>query len=862
MSDLLSIAGSGVSAYQQALTTISNNIANVSTEGYAREDISLAESDPQQIGTTFLGTGTRFENVKRQYDAFLSSNLRNSNSDLQAQGPMVTYTNRLVDILGDSNIGLTSSLNQFFSSAQDLASDPASQVTRNSFLTQSNNLASNFRQISAQIASLDTETSQSIQTDIGQVNALTKQLAEINQQMLKVPIEANQPSQLVDQRDLLLKQLSNLVGIKTQFSTNGSVLVSVGDTIDQGVLVNGTNSQSIQVSNKADNPGQFEFDIYPNGVKSEISSFSSGKISGEVNFKSQVLQPTSGSLDSLATEFANQVNKINSSGIDLQGNVGGNLFGFTPGMENTAAGLKLLTQNPNLIATAGQFRVTNNSLNTGTAQATVAFGTPDYTTATDFAGSLGQAQVPFLGSATVNFSASGVQQVATIPAGTQDFNLSLNQAQDGQSLVVMTRDKNYLIGPSASSVNSSNLNVGAFASGSQYENGATLSQQYLNQNNTSGSYMGMDLFYGAKAQPIQTVNFDIQHNATTQVGPAVLVGSAVDASATLVASNSSHGVAYSVNGHEIDVQPGDTIASFQNAVNSAQITSSDGKFVLQASLNPVANSNNGQVQLQLSWSPVNTGSNAVDTTDDIRIGFQQPAAGSSGLDAASPSDLLKLGFNTSLSIKGKAPDDLLIYAVGNPGSSAQLTDQYSSLGSDSQQLMRQNTYQIQFAPGVQSPLQYQIIDTASKSVLATRTLDPSISVPVIDFRGLQITLSSQPQPGDSFTIDGNKDGVGDNANMLQMVALQNKALGADGQTLSENYLSTVNTVGSIAKQATISQQALQVVYNQANQSNDNVSGVSMDQEATALVKFQQAYQANAKVMQIATQLFSSILQIQ
>lgn len=82
-----------------------------------------------------------------------------------------------------------------------------------------------------------------------------------------------------------------------------------------------------------------------------------------------------------------------------------------------------------------------------------------------------------------------------------------------------------------------------------------------------------------------------------------------------------------------------------------------------------------------------------------------------------------------------------------------------------------------------------------------------------------------------------------------------------GLTASESYIERVNQVGNVARQAAISQQALTVVYEQAREARDGVSGVSLDQEAAALVRFQQAYQANAKVMQIASQLFDSILQV-
>jgi len=112
-----------------------------------------------------------------------------------------------------------------------------------------------------------------------------------------------------------------------------------------------------------------------------------------------------------------------------------------------------------------------------------------------------------------------------------------------------------------------------------------------------------------------------------------------------------------------------------------------------------------------------------------------------------------------------------------------------------------------------------------------------------------------------FTMDGNRDGIGNNEAMMQIVALEDQKVVPGGLTMTEAYIERVNQVGNTARQASISQQALEVVYKQAKETRDGVSGVSLDEEATNLVRYQQAYQANAKVMQIGSQLFDAILQV-
>ena len=82
MSDLVALAGNAVAAYQRALGTVSNNIANVATEGYSRQEIDLRANPVSKLGNIYLGTGVIVNGVKRQYDGFTEANLRTSNSDL------------------------------------------------------------------------------------------------------------------------------------------------------------------------------------------------------------------------------------------------------------------------------------------------------------------------------------------------------------------------------------------------------------------------------------------------------------------------------------------------------------------------------------------------------------------------------------------------------------------------------------------------------------------------------------------------------------------------------------------------------------------------------------------------------------
>ena len=81
------------------------------------------------------------------------------------------------------------------------------------------------------------------------------------------------------------------------------------------------------------------------------------------------------------------------------------------------------------------------------------------------------------------------------------------------------------------------------------------------------------------------------------------------------------------------------------------------------------------------------------------------------------------------------------------------------------------------------------------------------------------------------------------------------------RTVTAAYIDQVNQMGNVARQASIAKEALVVVRDQAAEKRDRVAGVNLDEEATNLIRFQQAYQASAKVMQTASQLFDTMLQL-
>ncbi len=548
MSDLLSIGSSGVAAYQRALSTVSNNIANVGTEGYVRQETSLTENMPRQQGRVYLGTGTSVTAIKRAYDQFLETNLRNSTSELNTQGPMVNYANRVVDILGSETIGLPGALDQFFATSRSLSADPSSSILRQQFLRDADSLAGRFNELSTQMAGVDNEPREAINARVADINTLASQIATVNKQMSKHPLVDRQPPDLLDQRDLLLKKLSSLVKVNATTRANGAVDLTIGSATGGAKIVDGDKAVPLEARFDEKDLSRVTIIADPySKTPTAVVGVSSGELGGLLGFREQVLQPTFTALDFLVTTFAGKINAIHRNGIDVEGNVGKDLFqidqitktdpvsGESVKIDRPSAGLKLAVNDPNKVAAGGLFRVIENANNLSGADASLSF-------AADYAD---PARVKSLSQVIRNNPdpSAGVAAprdwlLGQIPMGASNWSLFLDNASDKQNIQVFTRDGRQLLGAPVTddaTLRSLMTTTNGFIGGTTY------SSDYLNKSGDIG-YKQMSVFYGLMSKPISQYDKATQFTPEHDVLPSTIehievAGSNIPANMTYIGAN-------------------------------------------------------------------------------------------------------------------------------------------------------------------------------------------------------------------------------------------------------------------------------------------------------------------------------------
>jgi flagellar hook-associated protein 1 FlgK len=159
-------------------------------------------------------------------------------------------------------------------------------------------------------------------------------------------------------------------------------------------------------------------------------------------------------------------------------------------------------------------------------------------------------------------------------------------------------------------------------------------------------------------------------------------------------------------------------------------------------------------------------------------------------------------------------------------------------------------------------------DQASNSLIFSGGINTTVAnfVPgqpnVINLNGLRFTIAGTPVDGDTFTLEPNRNGISDNRNAMALGALQTASVMNNGSaTYQSTYGQLVSYVGNKTREVEVTGKAQQTLVDQAEASRQELSGVNLDEEASNLLKYQQAYQASAKIMEIAGKMFDELLSL-
>lgn len=321
---LLNIGMSGLNAAQGSLSVLSNNIANVNTPGYSRQQTTQNASANNQYGGVYIGSGTTLADVRRIYNDFLGAAYQSStalNSDATAYAGQAAAIDKT---LSDKSTGMSAVLSAFFASLQTAAATPSDVSARQLLVTSAQTLSNRFNAISTQLTQQKESINSQLSTMSDQVNKLTSSIASLNTQIATAQgSSTSAPANLLDARNEAVRSLNELIGV-TATEKNGQFSITTGT--GQSLVEGGVANTISAVPSKTDN-SQYTIQLNMGDTPMDIGNVvSGGSIGGLLRYRSDALIPAINDLGRIAIATADSVNSQLGQGLDLNSDFGSSLF--------------------------------------------------------------------------------------------------------------------------------------------------------------------------------------------------------------------------------------------------------------------------------------------------------------------------------------------------------------------------------------------------------------------------------------------------------------------------------------------------------------------------------------------------------
>lgn len=885
MSSILSLGSSALQSYQQALSVTGNNIANANVEGYTRENVQFGTEGSRQIGAGYIGTGVYTSSVERMADQFMISQIRVDSSSFNQANFYHANISQVDSLLANSSTGLTVAMQSYFAALQTSSEDPTSIPARQMVISQAEGLAQRFDSLSGYLNEQNDAANKQIATITDEINTLTRGIAELNDALNKAQATPNGdlPHNLLDDRDKLLLELSELVSVKVveQDGRDINVFFESGQP-----LVVGKESTDLVAQADPGDPNKTQIFMHNGAQLININdSINGGKLGGLMEYQNDALGKSLNELGLIALGIADSVNELNKLGIDLNGQFGNDIF-----TDINSEAMK-------------EGRVILNANNAAPMDRELSVEIKDISqlTTSDYS-------LEFIGPNDFNYRIVRESDGETVQQGSLAGVFPTRLNVDGFEIMLeggsFQNGDQFLIQPTRTAAQNTEVIIAdpmslAFAQPiitdtnlGNLGNGAISNGKMLSVTDTQGNLLPTFSQPDNLNPPLiikftSPTTYDILDNSDPanpvhmdppMKGYAFTPGVtntvfSADMNQVSVASNtalSSAASAGNTNGSPVETltivttNP-DTGVPLTQTVTLAANDSARAAATKISSLQGVSARADTQASLQINdvgAAAMGVSLNGIALTDANAPNPLTPEYLRDQINGNASLEVLGITAVTDgneLVVRSVRGDDLSFSVTGgDAGDSLQLTQVNSQAATGTTAVTQGNTVTV---GGV------IMVDMADNGRLSTSIAAPGgrfsnpAELPSSSYFGFQVDLSGVTQAGDEFSINFNVDGASDNRNAAAMAGLQSdKILSGGDLSFNESYSQLIEFVGAKTSQARVNEEATKTLLEQSTAQRDALSGVNLDEEASKLIQFQQAYQAAAQLITASRDTFSSLLQ--
>jgi flagellar hook-associated protein 1 len=323
---ILNTAKLGLLSQQLAIEVTGQNISNVQTEGYSRQEVNFEATNPRSFSLGQIGTGVRVAGIERSHDEFLYSQILGEGDTLGRFKVKKDVFDQLEILLSESGgQSLNQTLSQFFNGVQDVSSNPTGFPERSNLVAEGQNLASVFNNLGESFFQIQQNLDATISVEVNRINSLTQEIAALNKS-----IHANEPTtfsanDLRDKRDQKVKDLSEIIDLNFVDESDGQISITLGDGTP---LVLHSTAFELATSPNGNNKSFVDVLVLDGAGNSTniTSSITGGSIKGYLEMRDTEVENLSDKIDRLAAGFIQEFNKVHQQGFAIDGSTGNNFF--------------------------------------------------------------------------------------------------------------------------------------------------------------------------------------------------------------------------------------------------------------------------------------------------------------------------------------------------------------------------------------------------------------------------------------------------------------------------------------------------------------------------------------------------------
>ena len=319
----IEIGKRGVMTHSQALHTTGHNLANAETEGYSRQRVDFKASKPiynpslnRSLTPGQLGQGVEVTQVARYEDILLEGRIVEKGGDFGYWSAREKWLNRAQALYNENTTdSIRHNMDVFFNSWSELAGNPDDLAFRHSVVENSQSLMDRLNGTFKMFDNMRNDINTEIVDNVRRSNELMKNIASLSVQIVQSEALGDNPNDLKDQRDVMTRELSEIMNIEVEYRDKDEFTV----TVDGKTLIQGKQTHLLRAIENPQNRGLAKIIWDHDG--SDFTA-TGGTLASLIQLRDEDIRGEIQKIDTLAISFIDQVNEIHSKSFDLEGNSG------------------------------------------------------------------------------------------------------------------------------------------------------------------------------------------------------------------------------------------------------------------------------------------------------------------------------------------------------------------------------------------------------------------------------------------------------------------------------------------------------------------------------------------------------------